>query len=243
MDIESQAQPFSRRNEKRVPLVNAQLCIPRVESQLPYLAAHRGQDAAADEFFPCPRGTLNDPVICGAQGASTRRLLAAGHNPWVRLVEVKRAGGADENDTIVFDAEVELSQSVVCDIHPVERVSVSFGAADSTWPEVLALRTDFPYVPHLNLRDTEFPRSPCLYEDNYAEQKLRWTAMSVVARVHDWLRDTAAGMLHGQDQPLERRQFSHVRIAYPRRSKVYQNCWTLFLSKTCPIPNWACPLA
>ncbi len=156
-----------------------------------------------DKFLPAPGEPSTVPLLVVPKARQLAEYLAAGHNPWTRLVEVKMAGGEDETNTVVFDVEVELSQTTVHDIHPVERICVSFSAADLNWPEVLALRTDFPYVPHLNLRDTEFPRSLCLYDDNYLEQKMRWTAISVVARVRDWLRDTATGTLHGQDQPLE----------------------------------------
>jgi integrative and conjugative element protein (TIGR02256 family) len=157
----------------------------------------------ADEFLPALGEPLTVPSLMVPKARQLAQYLAAGHNPWVRLVEVKQDEAADERNTVVFDVEVELSQTTVHDIHPVERICVSFSAPDSHWPEVLALRTDFPYVPHLNLRDTEFPRSLCLYEDNYSEHKLHWTPISIVARVRDWLRDTAAGTLHGQDQPLE----------------------------------------
>ncbi|MCU1300705.1 MAG: ThiF family protein [Candidatus Sulfotelmatobacter sp.] len=157
----------------------------------------------ADEFLLAPGEPSTVPLLAVPKARQLADYLKAGHNPWVRLVEVKWAGGTDESNTVVFDVDVELSQTTVHDIHPVERISVSFTATDSNWPEVLALRSDFPYVPHLNLRDTEFPRSLCLYEDNYVEQKLRWTAISVVTRVREWLRDTATGTLHGQDQPLE----------------------------------------
>ena len=111
----------------------------------------------ADEFLPAPGEPLTVPSLMVPKARQLAQYLAADHNPWVRLVEVKQDEGADERNTVVFDVEVELSQTTVHDIHPVERICVSFTAADSYWPEVLALRTDFPYVPHLNLRDTEFP--------------------------------------------------------------------------------------
>lgn len=157
----------------------------------------------ADEFVPTPGEPSTVSSLVVPKARQVAQYLSAGHNPWVRLVEVKRAGGTDESNTVVFDVDVELSQITVHDIRPVERISATFTASDSNWPEVLALRFDFPYVPHLNLRDTEFPRSLCLYEDNYVEQKIRWAAISVVTRVREWLRDTATGTLHGEDQPLE----------------------------------------
>jgi integrative and conjugative element protein (TIGR02256 family) len=68
---------------------------------------------------------------------------------------------------------------------------------------VLALRRAFPLVTHLYLRPVEFPRSLCLYEQPYSEGRLRWTSVSVVERVRVWLSDTAHGVLHKDDQPLE----------------------------------------
>jgi integrative and conjugative element protein (TIGR02256 family) len=67
----------------------------------------------------------------------------------------------------------------------------------------LALRADFPRVPHLNLRKDEFPRSLCLFEEPYSELKLRWTATAFLERIREWLALTAKGKLHAEDQPLE----------------------------------------
>jgi hypothetical protein len=65
------------------------------------------------------------------------------------------------------------------------------------------LRADFPNVPHLNLRDEEFPRSLCLYDQSWSEIALRWTASAFIERVRAWLAETAKGTLHQEDQPLE----------------------------------------
>jgi len=70
-------------------------------------------------------------------------------------------------------------------------------------PEVLALREDFPLVPHLNLRREEKPRSLCLYEDPFDILRLRLTAVVLLNRVLEWLNLTARGQLHQHDQPLE----------------------------------------
>lgn len=100
----------------------------------------------ADEFLLAPGEPSTVPLLAVPKARQLADYLAAGHNPWVRLVEVKWVGGTDESNTVVFDVDVELSQTTVHDIHPVERMSVSFTATDSNWPEVLALRSDFPYV-------------------------------------------------------------------------------------------------
>ncbi len=55
---------------------------------------------------------------------------------------------------------------------------------------MLALRKDLPYVPHLNPRDEEIPRSLCLYEESFDELRLTWTPSAFVERVRWWLSET-----------------------------------------------------
>jgi integrative and conjugative element protein (TIGR02256 family) len=117
------------------------------------------------------------------------------------LVEVRRT--AEENEVVVFEVEVEVSQVRRFNIQPRERLAVIFRKTEELNPEVLALRKDFPYVPHLNPRDEEIPRSLCLYEESFDELKLTWTPSAFVERVRWWLSETAKGTLHGDDQPLE----------------------------------------
>ncbi len=44
-------------------------------------------------------------------------------------------------------------------IRSVERIALVFSPDDVSYPDVLALRADFPRVPHINLRVDEFPRA------------------------------------------------------------------------------------
>lgn len=123
--------------------------------------------------------------------------------PFVRFIECHRLSERNNAEVIVFDVEVELGQRKVHDIHLYERIAVIFDRDDTTYPEVLALRVDFPRVPHLNLRTDELPRSLCLFEEPYSELKLRWTATAFLERIREWLALTAKGKLHAEDQPLE----------------------------------------
>ncbi len=125
--------------------------------------------------------------------------LARGH-PYARLVESRVT---DTEDIVVVDLDVEVPQAPVHDIRRVERVSVGFDRKDQRTPEVLALRVDFPVTPHQNLRPRERPRSLCLFEEHYIDLKRRWTPAMLVERLREWLRLTARGELHGEDQPLE----------------------------------------
>ena len=117
------------------------------------------------------------------------------------LVECKRTTSGCE--IIVFDVEVEVGQKTVNDIRGFERIAVVFEGSDTKMPEVLALRCDFPLVPHLNRRLKEFPRSLCIAEEKYHEKKLRWTGVAFVEDIRQWLALTAKGILHADDQPLE----------------------------------------
>lgn len=127
--------------------------------------------------------------------------LASQINPHADLVDARRT--SDGQEVVVFDVEVEVSQLRAYDIRPRERLGVIFQDPQILHPEVLALRVDFPYVPHLNPRDEETPRSLCLFEDTFAELRLVWTPAGLVERARWWLSETAKGKLHGEDQPLE----------------------------------------
>lgn len=106
-------------------------------------------------------------------------------------------------DVIIFDIEVELAQRKVVDIKPIERIACVFSHADDCIPTVYALRDDFPIVPHLNLTQEEFPRSLCLFEENYDDLKIGWSNNEMVLRIANWLSKTSMGKLHSSDQPLE----------------------------------------
>jgi len=109
----------------------------------------------------------------------------------------------EDSEIVIFEIEVEVPQLVKNAINSRERIAVVFKKPDNSIPEVLALRADFPKVPHLNLRDSEFPRSLCLYEEQYRDLKRRWTAPRFVERIRQWFALTAKGKLHQDDQPLE----------------------------------------
>jgi len=132
--------------------------------------------------------------------------VATGTLDFVRLVECRRrdAGSGDGGaEIIVVDLDIQRPQLTVNDIRRVERVAVILENGDDTYPEILALRGDFPLVPHRNLRKEEFPRSLCLYDQGWDEVRTRWTASAFIERIRQWLADTATGTLHRDDQPLE----------------------------------------
>ena len=110
---------------------------------------------------------------------------------------------ARRRDLVVFDVKVELGQVRVYPIRRTERIAVAFDRADNLMPEVLALRADFPRVPHVNLRHEELPRSLCVYQQQYRDLKRSWTPARFVEDIRSWLSRTAKGRLHDEDQSLE----------------------------------------
>ena len=106
-------------------------------------------------------------------------------------------------EIVIFTIEVERSQKLIHAIKAIETIAVLFDPSDKRTPEVLALREDFPKVPHTNLRLFDKPISLCLYDRPYSEIKHHWTGTRFIKQLHRWLSDTSSGRLHGNDQPLE----------------------------------------
>ena len=154
---------------------------------------------------------IGEPIESGKMASSKARELAlALGGSAIEFASLVGCHATSETDIVIFDAEVELPQRLAYPILPSERLAVLFDHDDVDMPEVLALREGFPWVPHVNLRDFEQPRSLCLYDERYRDIKRRWTAPRFVEQIRDWLALTAKGKLHQDDQPLEPLMFGHV---------------------------------
>ena len=126
---------------------------------------------------------------------------AVENSDYASLIECRRT--TSDREIIVFDAKVQIGQKTVHKIKKHERLAVVFEKSDTIMPDVLALRRNFPLVPHINLRSTELPRSLCITEQHYSEWKLRFTGATFLENIRNWLALTAKGALHAEDQPLE----------------------------------------
>lgn len=142
-------------------------------------------------------------VISGLRSPKARDLasrLARGGLAYASLVECR---AADSFDVVVLEVETEVPQICEHDIRPIERLAVCFDHADARTPDILALREDFPATAHLYPSVDVVPKQLCLFEEEYADIRRRWTSAFFVRRLQDWLRLTARGELHAVDQPLE----------------------------------------
>ena len=149
------------------------------------------------------RGRPVDPSLFHNRWAREAvTLLQSGGMPFIRLLECRQVDKPAAEEIVVFEVDVEVPQRPVHDIHRVEHLAVVF-SGDDKMPETLALRTNFPLVPHLMLGGDEYPRYLCLYEQPFRELRLSWTVAGHFQRVRHWLAATADGTLHAPDQPLE----------------------------------------
>ena len=160
-----------------------------------------------------PEGILIGPDgLSGPRASAFVGALTDGSNDYARLIECRTS---TKTETVIFEVDVELGQLRKHPIRHRERLAALFARDDQTAPEVLALRDDFPSVPHLNLRLEEYPRSLCLYDERFRDIKKSWTAPRFVERIREWLALTAKGVLHQDDQPLEPLFFASHHVILP----------------------------
>ena len=156
---------------------------------------------AEPTYLSPPGEPVNQKELRSVRGRTFHEYLRrCDQDCFTTFLEVRRTSTAD---VVVFDIQPERPQEIVHNIKRVERIAISFPDNDAWYPEVFALRNDFPLVPHVNRGDKEFPRSLCLYDQAWNEEKPSWTPVNFLQRIHIWLSKTATGSLHAGDQPLE----------------------------------------
>lgn len=132
------------------------------------------------------------------------QLIGSGVTPNARVVECRRQESGTE--VVVVEVKPTVPQRPVVAIQRQEVTAVVFSHADDWYPEVRALRADFPRdrVLHLNggVPAGEAP-SLCLFAEPWPDVRLRLTANELLFRLQNWFNDTATGKLHREDQPLE----------------------------------------
>jgi len=119
----------------------------------------------------------------------------------VTLMETRQIG---DLSIVVLEIEVPVGQKPVNDIRKREPFLLVFGASDAQWPDVFALRSNFPtHVAHLNAPEPGWPPRLCLSVLAYDEVRRHWTTEFYVKSLREWLSATARDLLHKPDQPVE----------------------------------------
>jgi hypothetical protein len=158
-------------------------------------------DASVAAFLDACGGVTALADLTVERGRLLGTFLQAHDDVGAQLLECRRAPGAE---WLILEIDVDVGQAPVVDIRRQERIAVGFGEADAAWPEVAALRADFPTeLSHLNLRPKSQPVSLCLSEAPWEDAQRRWTSGTFIRLLRTWLIDTARGALHREDQVLE----------------------------------------
>lgn len=152
------------------------------------------------ELYLAPGEPIEVPDLTLTKAAALAAVASDEAFPFIDLAECRRDG---TDEVVVVDVRPEVPQVPAYDVRHSERVAVVFNADDERQPNPLALRTSFPFVPHVNVNPEGVPRSLCLFETSYADQKLTWTAAGFARQLHHRLSATACGEVHDEDQPLE----------------------------------------
>lgn len=138
--------------------------------------------------------TVEWDALRNAKAHSVARLICDFGTQGYRFVEARRSVSDDE--TIIVHAHVSRPQRYVHPLKAVEVLALHF-PADDRQPAILALREDFPDVPHTNPGHKDDPRSICIDDRPWTEARLNWTPSDFLVRIHIWLAKTARGELHG----------------------------------------------
>jgi len=154
-------------------------------------------------FLDPPGVPVDGDALTAQKARDLLAWLCSDEAAYAHFVECRQVDTTSPGAVVVFDVDVELPQRLINDIRRCERVAVTFDTDDHRTPEILALRSDFPWVRHLNLGPKEYPRSLCVYEEKNAEVRMDWTTVDFVERIRAWFARTAIDHLHGTDQALE----------------------------------------
>ena len=152
--------------------------------------------------FHVPGASVEPGKLIIPRARSVARFANTTANPNVRLLNCY--GSRDDGtEAVALAISATVPQRPIHDIRQTEHILIVFDQDDGWYPTVEALRKDFPCVPHTNLTEVGEPRSLCLYYEPWDEVKPNLTAPKLIARIMWWMKGTANGTLHGEDQPLE----------------------------------------
>ena len=97
-----------------------------------------------------------------------------------------------------------------------ERLALEISKDDTLLIKVLALRKNFPILPHQNYARHGCPKDLCLYFEPADVVNRTWTAQNLLFRIKNWIVNSSLGILHAYDQPLENQFFeSQYELVLP----------------------------
>ncbi len=114
----------------------------------------------------------------------------------------------DQCNTIVVDCcNDQVPNRNSTGIENRERLALFYNSQNKFPYEVRALRKDFPVTLHQNHVPDGEPASLCIFFEPWSAVERNWTPQLFLKRILWWLKETACGTLHRDDQPLEQLYF------------------------------------
>lgn len=155
-------------------------------------------EVAGIAFQECQPADLTDDGLLALVALSSRADYEG-----CRFVSCHRAADG-LSELVLIEVYVELGQAERAnDIREHEVVAVLAGQGH-TIPSVYPVRAEFPQrLPHMNLYYRGRRRSLCLFDARAEDIVHLYNPAMLVERVRWWMRKSAYGELHGNDQPLD----------------------------------------
>lgn len=122
------------------------------------------------------------------------------------FAEVSRCLRNKKGDEIIIIklTRLQIPEYPQYTIHTVEEVAIICREDDDSWPEVYAIRKDFPEgLPHSNPKPFKRPVSMCVIDFLFQDVRLQFSAHDYINQIREWFEKNSIGRLHAQDRPLE----------------------------------------
>lgn len=150
------------------------------------------------EFDRVSRGDLTDDGLVALVDLAERDDYEG-----CRLLSCHRTSDGTA-EAVLVEVYIELGQAeLINDIGEREPVAV-LSSEGRGLPSVYPMREDFPQLlPHMNLNYRGRRRSLCLFDARPEDILHLYNPAMLVERVRWWMRKSAYGELHGDDQPLD----------------------------------------
>ncbi len=138
------------------------------------------------------------------------------NNTSCEVIELRSEKESSSQTIIVDVADGSFDAHNSFGIQRVERLALTYCSCNEFCWEVRALRKNFPVTIHQNHVLGDEPRSLCLYIEPWNSVERSWTPELFLRRIFWWLRATADGTIHGDEQPIEQLFFSSsVNVILP----------------------------
>lgn len=118
---------------------------------------------------------------------------------------VKCQRNASQDEILTFRLKrLQIPEYPEFPIKTEETVAVICTFTDQFWPEVYAVRNNFPIgLPHSNAKPFKRPVSMCVTDYQFYDVRLQFSAFDFVNSIRHWFEKNSIGELHESDRPIE----------------------------------------